>query len=56
MRLGNIIAKITKWTGIKWLIEKIVIDLLGYSSCGCDERHRKLNNIIIDRNGIYKDE
>jgi len=56
MRLGNIIAKITTLTGIKWLTKKIVIDLLGYRSCGCEDRQEKLNNIIIDRNGIYKDE
>jgi hypothetical protein len=56
MRLGNIIAKITTLTGIKWLTKKIVIDLLGYESCGCEDRQEKLNNIIIDRNGIYKDE
>lgn len=56
MKLGNIIEKITTWTGIKWLIKKIVVDLLGYKSCGCEDRKEKLNNIIIDRNGIYRDE
>jgi hypothetical protein len=56
MRLGNIIEKITTWTGIKWLTKKIVVDLLGYKSCGCEKRKEKLNNIIIDRNGIYRDE
>ena len=51
MRLGNIIEKITTWTGIKWLTKKILGD-----KCGCEERKEKLNNIIIDRNGIYRDE
>jgi redox-regulated HSP33 family molecular chaperone len=51
MRLGNIIEKITTWTGIKWITKKILGD-----RCGCEERKEKLNNIIIDRNGIYRDE
>ena len=49
MKLGNIIEKITTWTGIKWLTKKIVIDLLGYESCGCEERKNKLNKITISR-------
>jgi len=48
MKLGNILATIFKYTGIKWLVKKIVIDLLGYESCGCDERQKKLNDIEID--------
>jgi len=48
MKLGNVLEKIFKYTGIKWLVEKIVIDLLGYKSCGCDKRKEKLNHIKID--------
>ena len=48
MKIGNALAKIFKYTGIKWLVKKIVIDLLGYQSCGCDERQKKLNEIEID--------
>ena len=56
MNLGDILETIFKKTGIKWLVEKIVIDILGYKSCGCERRKEKLNNIIIDRNGIHRDE
>jgi len=48
MKLGNILATIFKYTGIKWLVNKIVIDILGYESCGCAERQKKLNDIKID--------
>ena len=48
MKLGDLIATITKYTGIKWLVNKIVIDFLGYKSCGCDKRQEKLNEIKID--------
>ena len=34
MNLGDILETIFKKTGIKWLVEKIVIDILGYKSCG----------------------
>lgn len=47
MKLGNIIEKITTYTGIKWLVNKIVVDWLGYESCGCDKRKEKLNNIDL---------
>lgn len=56
MRLGNIIEKITTYLGIKWLVKKIVVDFLGYESCGCEERKEYLNHIKIDRNGIHRDE
>jgi|TARA_B100001093_G_C26130914_1_gene719092 hypothetical protein len=57
MKLGDKLEWLFKKTGIKWLVEKIVIDLLGYESCGCDKRKEKLNQLNIDRNGIYfKDE
>ena len=45
MKLGNLLEKIFKYTGIKWLVNKIVIDLLGYKSCGCEERKKKLNHL-----------
>ena len=48
MKLGNVLEKIFKYTGIKWLVEKIVIDLLGYKSCGCDKRKEKLNKEIVE--------
>lgn len=48
MRLGDALEKIFKVTGIKWLVEKIVIDFLGYKSCGCEERKDKLNEINIE--------
>lgn len=47
MKLGNLLEKIFKYTGIKWFVEKIVIDLLGYETCGCDKRKEKLNHIKI---------
>ena len=47
MKLGNILETIFKYTGIKWLVNKIVIDLLGYKSCGCEERKNKLNDSVI---------
>lgn len=47
MKLGNIIEKITTYTGIKWLVHKVVVDLLGYKTCGCDKRKEKLNNIDL---------
>ena len=50
MNLGNILETIFKYTGVKWLVKKIVIDLLGYESCGCENRKKALNNIKIFRN------
>ena len=40
IRLGDLVAIITKNTGIKWLVEKIWGD-----DCGCDEGQEALNNI-----------
>ena len=37
---GDIVALITKYTGIKWAVKKIYGD-----DCGCDERQEKLNRI-----------
>ena len=48
MKLGNFLAVIFKYTGVKWLVNKIVIDILKYESCGCKERQEKLNDINID--------
>ncbi len=46
MGLGDLIEKITTYTGIKWLTKKIFGE-----DCGCDERKDKLNKITITRNG-----
>lgn len=48
MRLGDLLATIFKYTGVKWLVEKIVVDLLGYKTCGCEERQKKLNEFKIN--------
>lgn len=47
MRLGDIVATITKYTGIHWLVKKIT-KLLG-KDCGCDERREKWNQITFKR-------
>lgn len=49
MKLGTALEKIFKYTGIKWLVELIVIKWLGYKSCGCEERKEKLDNIKFKR-------
>tara|TARA_R110000787_G_scaffold232542_1_gene339655 strand:- start:1138 stop:1311 length:174 start_codon:yes stop_codon:yes gene_type:complete len=49
MNLGNILETIFKYTGIQWLVKKLVIDILGYESCGCEDRKKALNNITIIR-------
>ena len=46
MGLGDLIEKITTYTGIKWLTKKIFGE-----DCGCDDRKDKLNKITITRNG-----
>lgn len=48
MKLGNVLETIFKYTGVKWLVNKIVIDILGYKTCGCEKRKQKLNDIKID--------
>ena len=48
MKLGDALEKIFKYTGIKWLVNKIVVDWLGYKSCGCEKRKEKLNHIKIN--------
>ena len=42
MKLGNLIERITYYTGIKYLVKKIWGD-----DCGCDERQDKLNDIEL---------
>ena len=39
--LGDTIEKITKATGVKKIVKKIV-----GSNCGCNERKNKLNKIL----------
>lgn len=46
MGLGDLIEKITTYTGIKWLTKKIFGE-----NCGCEDRKNKLNKITISRNG-----
>lgn len=42
IKIGDWIAFITKWTGIKWLVKKIY----GKKDCGCDKRQKALNNVF----------
>jgi len=49
MKLGDLVEKIFKLTGIKWLHNKIWFDILKYESCGCNDRKEKLNNLKIRR-------
>ena len=51
-RLGDLVSIITKYTGIKWLTDLIVIKMLGFESCGCEDRKNKLNKITISRDGL----
>tara|TARA_R110000765_G_scaffold229829_1_gene333309 strand:+ start:42 stop:197 length:156 start_codon:yes stop_codon:yes gene_type:complete len=51
MKLGTLLETIFKYTGIKWLVKKIVIDYLGYENCGCEDRKNKLDNLKFKRNG-----
>ena len=50
MKIGTILETIFKYTGVKWLVKKIVIDLLGYESCGCENRRDRLNELKFNRN------
>tara|TARA_R100001480_G_scaffold29531_2_gene40121 strand:+ start:89 stop:235 length:147 start_codon:yes stop_codon:yes gene_type:complete len=47
MRLGDLIYYITKYTGIKYLVDKY--HLYNDTKCKCDDRRKKLNNIKILR-------
>ena len=46
MRLGDLIHLITKYTGIKWVVNKVV-KYAGYKDCGCDDRQNKLNDVEL---------
>lgn len=50
MKLGTKLEFIFKYTGVKWLVKKIVIDVLGFKSCGCEDRKIKLDNLTFKRN------
>ena len=41
-KVGDIIERITYYSGIKFIVKKIWGD-----SCGCDERQKKLNEIDL---------
>jgi len=47
--IGDKLELIFRYIGIKWLVEKIMIDWLGYESCGCEDRKKALNEIKIFR-------
>ena len=47
MKLGDLIYYITKYTGIKYLVEKYHI--YRGTKCKCDQRRKSLNNIKIKR-------
>ena len=47
MRLGDLIYYITKYTGIKYLVDKY--HLYNDTKCKCDDRRKKLNKIKITR-------
>ena len=47
MKLGNIIYYITKYTGIKYLVD--IYHKLRGTKCDCNNRRKKLNEIKIDR-------
>ena len=50
LKIGTKLEYLFKYTGIKWLVKKIVIDLLGYESCGCENRRDKLDSLKFNRN------
>jgi len=45
MKLGDLIERITYYTGIKWLVKK-VSKAIG-KDCGCDKRQEQLNDINL---------
>lgn len=47
MRLGDIIFYITKYTGIKFIVD--TYHKYKGSKCKCEDRRKKLNEIKIDR-------
>ena len=44
MKLGTLLEKIFKFTGIAFIVKKIWGD-----KCGCEERKQKLDNIKVFR-------
>jgi hypothetical protein len=42
MKLGDLIERITYYTGIKYIVKKIWKD-----DCGCDKRQEQLNDIEL---------
>ena len=42
MKLGNLIERITYYSGIKWIVKKVFRE-----DCKCQERQDKLNNISL---------
>ncbi len=49
MRLGDLIEKITTYTGIKWVVKKIFGE-----DCGCDKRKDKANKVKLWQKKTYK--
>ena len=47
MKLGNLIYYITKYTGIKYLVESY--HAFKGTKCECNNRRKKLNNLKIKR-------
>jgi hypothetical protein len=47
MKLGDIIYYITKYTGIKYMVE--TYHAFKGTKCKCDERRKKFNEIKIKR-------
>ena len=47
MKLGDIVFYITKYTGIKWMVDKY--HKYKGTKCKCPERREALNNIKIQR-------
>jgi hypothetical protein len=47
MRLGDLIYYITKYTGIKYVVD--TYHKIRGSKCECENRRNKLNEIKIDR-------
>ena len=47
MGLGDLVEKITKYTGIKWIVYKLS-KLFGFD-CGCKNRKDEWNKIKIKR-------
>ena len=47
MKLGDLIFYITKYTGIKWLVDKY--HKIRGTKCNCDKRRKKFNEIKIKR-------